>query len=269
MTALALRRLQRWMAACIVHPADAATALADRRAAALVDPAHVASGRVVAANARMTPAAQLQVYGDGWYARLLDVMRAEFPCVEHLLGAQRFRQVVLRYAIACPSRHTNLNRFGARFPAFLRRTRGARPALAADMARFERAMAEAFDAPSCTPLAADALQAVPQDRWGETCFTMNPSLRVLPCRYAVDAVHAAYTAGRVVRSERPRRCHVAVWCRDERVHWRCLAPGAVRVLRALAAGQPLAAALATAPGGAPVADWFRDFAADGLFIALE
>jgi hypothetical protein len=92
---------------------------------------------------------------------------------------------------------------------------------------------------------------------------------VLPCHHAVDAVHAAYTAGRPGLGGRPRRCHVAVWCRDERVHWRRLAPGAVRVLRALAAGRPLAAALATAPGGAPVADWFRDFAADGLFMALE
>lgn len=269
MTSIPLRRLQRWFAICVEHPGTAAQALASAPAEALVSTARVAAGRVLVANPRMTPASMLQVYNDGYFARLLDVMRADFPAVQHVLGAERFRALVARYVADCPSRHPNLNQFGARFPAFVREEPAARSAFVAEVAQLERTLGEAFDAPAFTPLSPDALQQVPQDRWGETRFTANPSLQLMAFRYPVDAWYTAWQKGAAVAVPCTQHSWLAVHRRDDRVHRLRLTRAAFAVLRALAAGEPLAEALALARRGEPVADWFRDFTQAGLFVDLE
>ena len=269
MTSIPLRRLQRWFAACVEYPGTAAQALANESVQRLLPAAHVASGRVLAANPRMTPAMMLQVYNDGYFARLFEVMCADFPAVQHVLGADRFRAVVARYIATCPSRHANLNRFGARFPAFVRGEPAARSAFVAEVAHLERALSDAFDAPTFTPLPPDALQQVPQDRWGETRFTANPSLQLLAFRYPVDTWYSAWQNGEAAAVPCTQHSWLAVYRSYDRVHRLRLVRPAFSVLQALVAGEPLAAALALARGGEPVAAWFREFAQAGLFVALE
>jgi hypothetical protein len=56
---------------------------------------------------------------------------------------------------------------------------------AAEMARFEWALGESFDAEDATPLAVDDLAALPPDAWRTLRFTFVPSLRHLTLRHQV------------------------------------------------------------------------------------
>ncbi len=270
MTATSLRRLQRWFAWCVEHPATADVAIAAAEGNALVPRADVEAGRVLAQNPRMDAAAMLQVYNGGYLARLAEVMQSDFGCVQRVLGERAFAALVARFVAAHPSRHPNLNRLGVPFPAFVRAQRSLpHRAFVAELALLERAVCDAFDAPEFTPLAVDALARVPRHRWAAARFTANPSLRLLAFRHPIDRCYQAWKDGQRLRVPRPQRSWLAVFRRDGLVWRQRLTRPAYRVLGALVAGEQLGAALALASTGEPVQQWFRDFARDGLFAAVR
>ena len=270
MTGVSLRRLQRWFAYVVEHPATADVAIAEPAAAALVPTAQVLADRVLTPNRRLGAAGMLQIYNGAYLERLVGVLQADFGCVQHVLGEPAFRALVARYVAAHPSRHANLNQFGRAFPAFVQAQRRLpHRAFVAELARLERELGESFDAPAAAALAADALAQVPQDRWGEARFTPHPSLCVLAFRHPVDVFYQAWKDAKPMAVPAPERSWLAVCRRDDRVWRHRLQPVAHRVLLALVAGEPLAKALAVAKRGEPVAQGFRDFAQGGMFADVR
>lgn len=264
-----LRDVQRWLAEVMRHRRTAAVAVRSPGAREIFPPRRVLAGHVVAPNDRMSVTARLQVYNDAYLARLLGVLASDYAGLQHLLGEERFRELGAAYVDRHPSRHPNLNRFGAHLPEFVARRRNLpqRP-FAAGLARLELCIALAFDAPAFTPVDAARLAAVQPADWPHAKLACNPSLQLCTFRHPVNAWYVDFREGRAPRPPRPRRTHVAVFRREDRV-WRAdLAPAAHAVLAALAAGRPLATALDRARGDPAVGDWFRTWAADGLFTGV-
>lgn len=265
-----LRRLQQWFAAVVEHPSTSAVALRSRAANALLPARSVAAGGVIAGNPRMTAAAMLDVYNGGYVARLVEVLQGDFGAVQHVLGEHDFRELAARYVARHASRHANLNRFGRRFPEFVRGRRSLRHrAFLAELATLELAVAIAFDAPEFTPLAGDALEPAPQRSWERLRFTPNPSLQLFAFRFPIDRFYQAWKDQRPVAVPRVEPGFLVVYRKEDRVWRQRLTRPAHAMLRDLAAGRTLGAALAKVPAGAPVAEWFRDFARDGLFTAIR
>lgn len=266
---LQLRELQRWFAYVVEHPATADVAIATRTATAIVPARAVANRELVLGNARMAPTDQLQVYNGAYLARLVEVLQGDHGALQHVLGEPAFHALMAKFLAAHPSRHPNLNQLGAPLPAFVASRRSLpQRAFLAELATLERAVAESFDAPEFRAVTPDEMAAVPPERWGKARLQLNPSVRLFAFRHPVDPFYQAWKEDQPIAVPKPAPSWLLVYRRDDRVWRQRLAKPAHAVLTALAAGQPLGAAIEQAAGAEQVGEWFRDFARDGLFTAI-
>ena len=128
----------------------------------------------------------LDVYRAGYALRLIDVLTADFPGLMAMVGPASFDDMARAYIAAQPSRHPSVRWFGRGLAAFLAATApyNRRPA-AAEMARFEWELGEAWDAPDKEPVPAAALIALPPEAWETLAFTAVPSLRRITLAFDV------------------------------------------------------------------------------------
>ena len=120
----------------------------------------------------------LDVYRDGYALRLIEVLTNDYPGLMAMAGPADFDHLARAYIAAHPSRHPSVRWFGQHLADFIASTLPySRSPAAAEMARFEWLLGEAFDAPDVTPVLADALMALPSEAWETLCFVPLPSLR--------------------------------------------------------------------------------------------
>ena len=88
----------------------------------------------------------LDVYRDGYALRLIEVLTTDYPGLMAMAGPADFDHMARAYIAAHPSRHPSVRWFGKDVADFLSRTPPySRTPAAAEMARFEWALGEAFD----------------------------------------------------------------------------------------------------------------------------
>jgi hypothetical protein len=225
---------------------------------------------------RASAAERLHVYRYAYMSRLVGVMRDDFPTLERALGRARFDPLAAAYLRAQPSRHFSLRQLGARFPAFLAepsRTHAldASAPWAAELARLELAVTDAFDARDAQSLSRADLTALPPEYWDDLALDLIPGARLLELSWPVRALRAARDAEQPLTLEglAPQPERVLVWRRDERVlHRECSAEehallarvasgtrfGALCALAAEARGEEAGAAFAASS----LAQWVED-----------
>lgn len=257
---VALRSLQRWFASVVQHPRGVSAGL---RAHGRQPPT---GSRVQAATAD-EGASRLRVYGEAYFARLIDVMAGDYPALRAFVGDRRFAAWAKRYLVQRPSRHPNLNRLGARFPRHVRAVEGG-GAIAVALADLELAVTRSFDAPARTPLATGALAAVPPDRWRRMRLELDPSVQLLRVPAVAVDRYVAWGTGEQAAS-RTGLVELLVVRTDDQVRRFELPRGAARVLRRLRRGATFGEALAGMPAQAPVGEWFARWRADGVFVAVR
>lgn len=128
----------------------------------------------------------LDVYREGYALRLIEALTTDYPGVMAMAGPADFDHMARAYIAVTPSRHPSIRWYGSRLADFLSTTPPySGTQAAAEMARFEWALGEAFDAPDATPVIADALMVLPQEAWETLSFTALPSLRRLSLTFDV------------------------------------------------------------------------------------
>lgn len=129
---------------------------------------------------RCSRAELFDVYGHAYGARLVEVLTGEFEALAAFLGEDAFDEAARAFIALYPSTHRNARWVGRDLPAFLARAEpyAARPVLA-ELAAFEVALSDAFDAADAPVLALTDLTAVPPEAWGALRFTVHPSARRL------------------------------------------------------------------------------------------
>ena len=128
----------------------------------------------------------LDVYRDGYALRLIEALTTDYPGVMAMSGPADFDHMARAYIAAHPSRHPSVRWYGRGVADFLATTppyNGTPDA--AEMARFEWALGEAFDSPDVAPIAADDLMALAPEAWETLSFTTLPSLRRLTLAFDV------------------------------------------------------------------------------------
>ena len=116
----------------------------------------------VRGNGRLPAADLLEVYRRGHGLRLVEALGNDFSGLRQLLGDEEFANVARGYLAAHPSRHPSLRWLGSGLPDFLA-THAC--ALFAGMARFDWAIAFAFDAPDQPTASLPDLLSLPAEAW--------------------------------------------------------------------------------------------------------
>jgi hypothetical protein len=146
------------------------------------------------------------------------------------------------YLAAHPSRGFSVRSFGHALAEFLRRASpwSERPALA-DMAMFEAALADAFDAADAEPIAIDDLMHLPPPAWPTLTLHFHPSARLLTLRTRAPEAWAAQNDGRAFEEPPLRPGDWLVWRQGLDLKYRSLDADETAALRSAVAGEDFSA----------------------------
>lgn len=197
----------------------------------------------------------LDVYREGYALRLIEALTADYPGLIAMVGEEQFEEMARAYIAAHPSRHPSVRWFGRNLASFLDSAAPANclPA-AAEMARFEWELGEAWDAADQKPVAAAALMALPEEAWETLSFTTLPSLRRLSLAFEVPQAwqrREETAPGTLEVGAAPAPVPWVIWRPDLRPRFRALEGDEPLLLDALSAGRTfpeLCAVLASETG---------------------
>ncbi len=152
---------------------------------------------------------RLAIYADGYRSRLVEALDANFPCLHKGLGDDDFAQLARAYLDAHPSQHYSIRWFGHRLPAFMAATSpwNEQP-FAGELATFEWAMSEAFDAADATVVTLAQMAAVAPEHWPDMQFAFHPSLHQLSLQWNTPPIWRALS--RDETPETPEQAETAV-----------------------------------------------------------
>jgi hypothetical protein len=155
---------------------------------------------------------RLGVYAQMYWARLVDVLRDDFPRVAAIVGSGPFTDLASVYLTRYPSTHPSVRWAGSRFADFLGGD-GAVEGLPflADLARLEWARLAVFDAADAAPLRVEELRARPPSEWPRLTFYPVPALHVLRLAWPVHELWAAADAKAAATAMRPAETVLRVW----------------------------------------------------------
>ncbi|MDE3011380.1 MAG: putative DNA-binding domain-containing protein [Pseudomonadota bacterium] len=195
----------------------------------------------------------LQVYRQAYLARLREALADNYSVFARALGDEAFAQLADAYAGAHPPTGFSVRSHGEHLDGFLADepcdgdgTPLLRHPALRDLARMDRALRDAFDAPDAPVLTAAALAAVPAADWPALPLRLLPSARRITLEWAVEAAwHAIDAAPPGQEPELPEphplTHSLLVWRPDLGNRWRSLDPVEDALLATLESGTTLAA----------------------------
>jgi Putative DNA-binding domain len=221
---------------------------------------------------------RLSIYASGYLARLLEALRNDYPVVLGVLGADVFASLGAAYIAARPSTSFTLRDFGGGLTAFIAQHSGlAEREFVAELAAFERAFVEAFDAVDAAPLDVAELAVVAGTAWPHLRFDVHPSVQECVITFNTLPVWEAVKAQRPAPAPLPLQMPVAalVWRQGLTTVFRSLCADEHAVWRKLAAGEDFATLCDTltawlSPDQVPLraATLLRGWLAEGLIAGL-
>ena len=145
---------------------------------------------------RTDRATRFGVYADGYRLRLAEFVANDFPILREHLGDEAFGALVEAYVSATPSHHRNARWYASNLPDFMRQTmpwQDDDPAW--DLALFERALADAFDAADAPVLGIEALSDFGAEDWPRLVFAFHPSVAVIDLAHGATAHYQSLAEG--------------------------------------------------------------------------
>jgi hypothetical protein len=227
---------------------------------------------MIAGNERLSPVEQLDIYREQYWLRHVGALEEDYRTLAYVLGDDGFRALSEAYLRACPPDSFTLRDLGARLPEFVRTW--SDDALVHDLARYEWAFVEAFDAPSAPPLDTVAIATASEEEWARAKLELAPMLQRVGVGFPVDELRAAVQKGE--KPERPgvKALCLCVWRGPDAMKYLDVEPGAFALLERLACGEPLSSACEAVasedPGvGDKVGGWFQQWAALGWIAKVS
>jgi hypothetical protein len=207
--------------------------------------------RLVRGDRGLSPIDRLAVYANAYFARIHDCLRDDFGALARALGNAAFHDLVKTYLMKHPPTRPSLRHVGAHLAAHLSTEPFAgifsrRCPYAADLARLEWAITEAFYAADSPLLGREELTAVAPDDWGSLRFEPVPSFQILTCAWPVHTLRDRFEAEdtEAVWDEAPplvaEATFVRVWRSAERARYRVIPRLEFEVLGAVMADEPFA-----------------------------
>jgi hypothetical protein len=269
MTPPSLAALQRWLLEVVSHAQDVEDALVRPAAAGWLAPDAVHA--VIRGPAGLDAVAGLGIYHRMYRLRLRDALETDFPALLAVVGPERFEALAIEFIEARPSTSWTLNRLGDAFPEHL--AARAEPWIA-ELAALELQQTLAIQSAESGRIGPTELASIPPERLAEARFRPIASLRLLETSHDVLSLFEDWRHGRGLAPPARRLTRMAIY-RQARTEQLELPPAPYALLRALADGVPLGAAIELAypePSEADAAELqasLADWAARGLFAAVS
>ncbi|MGD9720936.1 MAG: putative DNA-binding domain-containing protein [Pirellulales bacterium] len=286
-----LAQVQRWMQSVIMHPGGVSEGVDSPAAREQIDVPLAELESVIRRSRALSSEERLDIYVNAYYERLLECLREEFLGTRHALGDDLFDAVAFGYLQHYPSHSYTLAQLGTQFANYLGEARlhaqdpppGAGPNWAefiVELATFERAQREVFDAPGSersAPLTADRLAAASADL-ASLRLTVTPCLRLCTFTHPVHVYWVDVREGRGPQVPEPSLTHLAVSRQDYAIQRHELSAAGYALLSRLASGSTLGMAMTEvlARSAAPMAldpgelhRWFRQWMQLGFFVDVR
>jgi hypothetical protein len=233
----ALRALQQRLSLLIRAPSGALAALA-----AEGDAAGESLAGWIVGDTRASAGERLEVYANAYFARLHGALREDYPALAAALGTGAFHDLATAYLLGFPPSRPSLRDAGASLAAFLAGPSAeaawlrVRWPFAADLAAFEWALVEAFDAPDAPALERAALAALGPEQWETLALRLHPAASLLEFGWPVQRLREVEDAGQAAPALAPEPTRICVSRRGERVRFRAVPPAEAALLAELARG---------------------------------
>lgn len=201
----------------------------------------------VAGTARVSAEVRLGIYADAYRLRLLEALTTDYIALRAMLGDDEFDDLGRAYIDAHPSRHFSIRWFGRHLAQFLRTTAPyADHPLLAEMAAFEWAMTDAFDAADTAPVDVADIAAIPAADWPQLRFTLHPSAQRLDLAWNVPTLWKALTKDEAPPEPTRGDFPVAwkIWRQGLKTYFRSLGVDEAWAFDAMRAGEDFAAVCA-------------------------
>jgi len=224
-------------------------------------------------------ATRLGIYGDGYCSRLVEALEANFPILSKLLGEDDFRTLGTAYVRSHDSLFFSIRYYGDALAGFLETDPAyAGAPVLAELARWEWAMTEVFDAADADPIGVEALGRVAPESWAGLRFDWHPSVRRLALAWNAPQIWKA--VGDDVEPPEvefsPSSVTWLLWRQNLRTYFRSLQPAEAAALDAARKGQSfgelctlLSEEVGEAEAPAKAAGFLRDWIESGLIVAAR
>lgn len=222
---------------------------------------------------------RINIYAEMYFARLVDVLKSDFPRVAALLGCERFHAVVSRYLARYPSTHPSLRYLGHHVPGFLKDcTETAGLPFLSDLATLEWARIEVFDDLDTEPLRVEHLQQLTPNEWPMLKFQVIPAFRIVHSEWPAHTIwHTAEAedALSLLEDIQPEKTTLRIWRANFSVYHTKMDVVEQTALNCLLANQPFAAVCAALEdvvspeeAAATVGGFLLRWIEDGILVRL-
>jgi hypothetical protein len=222
---------------------------------------------------------RIAVYSHGYFARLVECLRDDYPAVAFALGPASFDALCTDFVEAHPPASPSLNFYGAPFPVFCARRPDPLSGFLSELARLEWAVVESIHADAGAALDAAILADLPAAAWQRARLIPSPALRVVRATHPVQRYYRAFLEGESAVVPDRDASTVAVCRRGADVRHVDIEAMHVRLLERLVQGQPLASALDALderatdsndePAAAALQRAFSEWIASGFFAGIN
>jgi hypothetical protein len=188
---------------------------------------------------RVPVATRLGIYGDGYRSRLIEALQTSFPVLAELLGETDFQALAGQYVSAHESTFFSIRYYGDQLADFLAGdAEYSKAPILAELARWEWAMAAAFDAADAEPIDITAFAQLAPEDWAELRFEWSPAVQVVELEWNVPQLWKAVTEGteRPEPSLSPEPARYLIWRRELQIYFRALAREEAEVIAAARGG---------------------------------
>lgn len=178
---------------------------------------------------RAAATARLDVYASAYFYRIHSVLEKDYPALAARIGADAFHDMVTSYLLVHPPSHPSLRYAGLHLAEFLSEHDAAagirsRSPWAADLARFEWAMIDAFDAAASPSLSREAVAQKSPDEFVELQLALRPGAQLVELAWEVSSIRTQHetknTSEPASPPSTPETERMLVWRPAERVRYR-------------------------------------------------
>ena len=285
-----LGQIQQWMQAVIMHPDGVVVGIESAAAKSHIDVSANDIEQVITRSQAQDSIERLQVYGNAYFARLVEVLRDEFPAIQHAIGEEAFDGFAFGYLQAYPSRSYTLADLSVNFSQYLRETRPPADTeeegpdwieFLIDLAVLERTYSEVFSGrgpEGGDHLKPGELQGIPLERWADATLIPMPCLRLMTFGFPVHEYATTVRKGGDPHPPDPQETNLVIGRRDFVVRRKAVGRVEFEMLSAIVDGLAIGDAIQRVLErtdvefetlAAEIGEWFKTWAAAQFFRAVE